>query len=243
MSRGKKSNNSKKTNFRFRNRKIKFREADYVDKHYIRYGKAVIPIYLESIDDLYMKHDYKKLALSDELCNYIEEIAYIIPLKYPIVLEIHCPEISEREQIRIKKVIKNNYGMEIDDRDYDIRVANRKSISLLALGAFIFISTYAIEPYVMKFVSEFLYIAGWVALWEMCEALMLNNSEKRTERINKLQLYDSEVKFVFDIDDRSARILEDLENLGDTSDSFKNVDIIINNSTVQKQENNNEDNK
>ena len=44
---------------------------------------------------------------------------------------------------------------------------------------------------------EFLYIAGWVALWEMCENLMLNNVEKRTERIYKLQLYDSEIKFVF----------------------------------------------
>lgn len=235
----------KKNKFRFRNRKIKFREADYVEKHYIRKGKAVIPIYLESIDQLYMKHDYKKLALSDELCNYIEEIAYIIPLKYPIILEIHCPEITEREQIRIKKVIKNNYGMEIDDRDYDIRVANKKSLSLLLLGALIFISTYALEPYLMKFLTEFLYIAGWVALWEMCEALMLNNAEKRTERINKLQLYDSEVKFVFDTDDTTKRILEDLESLGDTSNSFSNVDIIINNSTVQKENkeksNNNEE--
>ena len=49
----------------------------------------------------------------------------------------------------------------------------------------------------MEFLVEFLYIAGWVALWEMCESLMLNNAEKRTERINKLQLYDSEIKFVF----------------------------------------------
>ena len=227
----------KKNKFRFRNRKIKFREADYIEKHYIKNGKAVIPIYLESIDDLYMKHDYKKLALSDELCNYIEEIAYIIPLKYPIILEIHCPDIPEREQIRIKKVIKNNYGMEIDDRDYDIRVANRKSISLLFLGALIFLSTYALEPYLMKFVTEFLYIAGWVALWEMCEALMLNNAEKRTERINKLQLYDSEVRFVFDSDEKTKRILEDLESLGDTSDSFSNVDIIINNSRAEKKDN------
>ena len=64
-----------------------------------------------------MKHDYKKLALSDDVCDYIEEIAYIIPLKYEIILEIHCPRIDEEEQSRIKKVIKNNYGMETDDRD------------------------------------------------------------------------------------------------------------------------------
>ena len=186
-----------KDKFRFKNRKIKFREADYVEKHYIKDGEAVIPIYLKSIDELYMKHDYNKLALSDEVCNYIEEIAYIIPLEYRITLEIHCPEISEAEQLRIKKVIKNNYGMEIDDRDYDIRIANKKSLSLFFLGALILIASYALEEYLMEFLIEFLYIAGWVALWEMCESLMLNNAAKRVERINKLQLYDSTIKFIF----------------------------------------------
>ena len=111
-----------KSRFIFRNRKIRFREADYVEKHYIRDGKAIIPIRLNSISELYMKHDFKDLDLSDEVSAYIEEIAYIIPLKYPIVLELHCPEISEDEQQRIRKVIKNNYGMDIDDRDYDVRV-------------------------------------------------------------------------------------------------------------------------
>ena len=97
-----------KSRFIFRNRKIRFREADYVEKHYIRDGKAIIPIRLNSISELYMKHDFKDLDLSDEVSAYIEEIAYIIPLKYPIVLELHCPEISEDEQQWIRKVIKNN---------------------------------------------------------------------------------------------------------------------------------------
>lgn len=186
-----------KPKFRFKNRKIKFREADYIEKHYIRDGKAIIPIHLNSIDELYMKHDHIKLAMSDEVCNYIEEIAYIIPLKYPILLEIHCPEISEEQQLRVKKVIKNNYGMEIDDRDYDIHVANRKCISLFVLGILILILSYALENILLEVFLEFLYIAGWVALWEMCEVLMLNNAAKRTERLYKLQLYDSEIRFVF----------------------------------------------
>lgn len=186
-----------KLKFRFKNRKIKFREADYIEKHYIKDGKAIIPIHLDSINELYMKHDQKKLALSDEVCDYIEEIAYIIPLKYPIILEIHCPEITEDQQLRIKKVIKNNYGMEIDDRDYDIHVANRKCISLFFVGILILILSYALENILLEVFLEFLYIAGWVALWEMCEVLMLNNAEKRTERLYKLQLYDSEIKFIF----------------------------------------------
>lgn len=186
-----------KPKFRFKNRKIKFREADYIEKHYIRDGKAIIPIHLNSIDELYMKHDHIKLAMSDEVCNYIEEIAYIIPLKYPILLEIHCPEIPEEQQLRVKKVIKNNYGMEIDDRDYDIHVANRKCISLFVIGILILILSYALENILLEVFLEFLYIAGWVALWEMCEVLMLNNAAKRTERLYKLQLYDSEIRFVF----------------------------------------------
>ena len=37
------------------NRKIKFREQDYIEKNYIRAdGKAVIPIYLKSVDDIYI---------------------------------------------------------------------------------------------------------------------------------------------------------------------------------------------
>lgn len=187
-----------KSRFIFKNRKIRFREADYVEKHYIRNGKAIIPIRLNSINELYMKHDYNDLDLSDEVSDYIEEIAYIIPLKYPIVLEIHCPEISEEQQQRIKKVIKNNYGMDIDDRDYDVRVANQKSVFLFILGTILLLAAIAIEGKISEFVEEFLYIAGWVAIWEMCENLLLNNAQKRTERLNKLQLYDSEVTFVFD---------------------------------------------
>lgn len=186
-----------KSKFRFKNRKIKFREADYIEKHYIKDGKAIIPIHLNNINELYMKHDHKKLALYDEVCNYIEEIAYIIPLKYPIILEIYCPEISEEQQLRVKKVIKNNYGMEIDDRDYDIHVANRKCISLFFMGLVFMLLSFALHDKVTQFVVEFFSIAGWVALWEMFEVLMLNNAEKRTERLYKLQLYDSEIRFAF----------------------------------------------
>jgi hypothetical protein len=87
--------------------------------------------------------------------------------------------------------------MEIDDRDYDIHVSNKKSLTLFIMGILILILSYALENLILEVFLEFLYIAGWVALWEMCENLMLNNVEKRTERVYKLQLYDSEVKFVF----------------------------------------------
>ena len=41
-----------------KNRKIKFSELNYVEKNYMQKGKAVIPVKLDKISDLYMNHDY-----------------------------------------------------------------------------------------------------------------------------------------------------------------------------------------
>ena len=87
--------------------------------------------------------------------------------------------------------------MEIDDRDYDIHVANRKCISLFFMGLIFMLLSFALNGKVTQFVVEFFSIAGWVALWEMFEVLMLNNAAKRTERLYKLQLDDSEIRFAF----------------------------------------------
>lgn len=181
------------------NKKIKFREKDYVERNYIRDdGKAVIPIKLESIDNLYMKHDYKKLVLSDDVADYIEEIASIIPFKYDIVLEFHCHQISDDEQERIKKIVKNNFGMEIDDIDYENRMSGYISIILFIVGIAILIIAYALEGKILELIDELLFIAGWVVLWDMMESIIFTNNERKIKRLNKLQLYDSKVEFVFD---------------------------------------------
>ena len=116
---------------RTKNRKIKFSEKDYFEKHYLKDGKGVIPITINKVEDLYMKHDYKKIDLSDQLSHYIEEMAYIVPIEYEIVLEIHSPEIPLEEQARIVKTFKSNYGMDIDDIDYTFFALTIKKFGLI----------------------------------------------------------------------------------------------------------------
>ena len=181
-----------------KNRKIKFSEKDYFEKHYLKDGKAVIPITIDNVDDLYMKHDYRKIDLSDQLCNYIEEIAYIVPIEYDIVLEIHSPEISEERQERIRKNFKVNYGMDIDDRDYEIKMSNLKAFIMFLIGVFLMFLAYALKPYIWDVLSEIIVIAAWVPLWDMIEIVTLENKDLKVERLNKLQLYDAQVTFVFD---------------------------------------------
>lgn len=183
-------------------RTIKYSEKDYVEKNYIKDGKAIIPIKINKLSDLYMKHDYLNLDLSDEVSDYIEEIAYIIPRKYAINLEIHyCDEISEKQQERIKKVFKSNYGSDIDDIDYELRIHNYKSIILFLIGTlFVFLSFIFnnITDYIFEFVSEFFMISGWVFIWDMVETISIRRTGLLNKRLNKLQLYDAEITFISD---------------------------------------------
>ena len=180
-----------------KNRRIKFSELNYVEKNYMQKGKAVIPIKIEKISDLYMKHDYKQMELSDSVCDYIEEIAYMIPINTDIVLEIHCPEIDEELQEKIKKNIKNNYGMEIDDNEYDLSINNRRALIFAIVGIGLLVINALIENFGGIF-SDFLSVVWWVAIWDMVEILAVENQEIKWKRLNNQQLYDSNIKFDFD---------------------------------------------
>ena len=184
------------------NHKIRYSEKDYVEKNYMKDGKAVIPIKINKLDDLYMKHDYLKLDLSDEVFDYIEEIAYIIPTNVNIVLEIHYhDEISNNQQQRIRKVFKANYGSDIDDIEYDLRMHHYKAILYFLFGAFFIFMSFIFNNLTFAFagfIAEFFMISGWVFIWEMVETFSIKRSELISKRINKLQLYDAEITFVFD---------------------------------------------
>lgn len=184
------------------NHRIRYSEKDFVERNYMRDGKAVIPIKINKLDDLYMKHDYLKLDLSDQVFDYIEEVAYIIPRNIDIVLEVHYhDEISNNQQQRIKKVFKSNYGSDIDDIYYDIRMHNYKSIVLFLFGAFLIFMSFIFNNLTFalaEFIAEFFMISGWVFIWDIVETISIKRSELITKRINKLQLYDAEITFIFD---------------------------------------------
>lgn len=181
-----------------KNRRIKYNEEVYIEKNYIVDGKAVIPVELENTDDLFMKHDFKKYELSDEVCDYIEEIAYMIPMNTDIVIELHCPKVDDEMQIKMIKAIKNNYGMDIDDMDYDISKINSKSIIYGVVGILILIINLITEPILGEVFSNFICVVWWVAIWEMVELQTIEKSDAKWKRLNYQQLYDSEITFVFD---------------------------------------------
>ena len=166
-------------------------------------------IKLEKIEDLYMKHDFKQMELSDSVCDYIEEIAYMVPINTDIILEIHCPEIDEELQNKIKKNIKNNYGMEIDDNEYDLSVNNRRALNFLIVGI-LFLMIHILIENLGRLFADFLSVVWWVAIWNMVEILALENQEIKWKRLNNQQLYDSTIRFVFDDELNDGEIEENI---------------------------------
>lgn len=181
-----------------KNRRIKYNEENYINKNYMVNDKAVIPVDLEKVDDLFMRHDYKKYEMSDDVCKYIEEIAYMIPLDVDIIIELHCPEVDEEKKQRMIKAIKNNYGMEIDDIDYDISRVNTKSIMFCLVGLIILILNLITEKYIGAVLSNFICVVWWVAIWETIELQTIEKADLKWKRLNHQQLYDAEVTFIFD---------------------------------------------
>ena len=149
------------------------------------------------IDDLFMKHDYKKYEMSDDVCKYIEEIAYMIPLDVDIIIELHCPEVDDEKKQRMIKAIKNNYGMEIDDIDYDLSRVNTKSIIFCLVGLIILIINLITEKYIGPVLSNFICVVWWVAIWETIELQTIEKADLKWKRLNHQQLYDAEITFIF----------------------------------------------
>jgi len=187
-----------KRNARRKNRKIKFSEDEYIEKQYYVDGKAVIPVKLDKVSDLYMLHDYKQVELADSVCAYIEEIAYMIPINTDIVLEVHCPKVDLATQERMVKSIRNNYGIEIDDIDYEMFLANRRSLILAVIGFVLLVLNILLEKYVGSIVSNFLCVVWWVAIWDMIEIQTMDKSDNKAKRLSYQQLYDAQITFVFD---------------------------------------------
>lgn len=181
-----------------RNRKIKYNEENYIKNNYMVGSKAVIPVLLDDIDDLFMKYDYKKNELSDDVCKYIEEIAYMIPMSTDIIIELHSPFVDDKTRERIIKAIKNNYAMEIDDVDYDIKKVNGRSLIYGAIGIIVLIINLITEEYIGPVLSNFICVVWWVAIWEMVESQTVDKGDLRWKRLNYQQLYDAEIVFKFD---------------------------------------------
>ena len=133
----------------------------------------------------------------EKLYIYIEEIAYMIPINTDIIIEIHCPRVSKEMQEKMENSIRNNYGIEIDDVDYEMMIQNRRALIMFIFGIILLAINILIERYVNPVLSNFICVVWWVAIWDMIEIITIEKSDNKFRRLNYQQLYESKIEFVF----------------------------------------------
>ena len=78
---------------------------------------------------------------------------------------------------------------------------NYRAILYFLFGAFFIFMSFILNNLtftLVEFIAEFFMISGWVFIWNMVEIFSIKRPKLISKRINKLQLYDAEISFIFD---------------------------------------------
>lgn len=168
----------------------------YMNQHYIKDEKAIIPIYITNIDDIYISYDEQKQVLRPELISYIEDIAYYVPYDISIVLEFSGYSFKEEEKVRLLENITNQFGMKTHDMEVELNYNAKKAIKLFVVGSIVLAISFMIRTLqYTNYVSEILSIIGTFSIWEFVNTIWFERKEKRVNKLNAGQLSVCTVTF------------------------------------------------
>ena len=135
-------------------------------------------------------------VLKQEFIDVIERRASIIPLDYPLVLEIHNNNFSSEEKIIIRKLIKNHFTFISINKEAELKRLKQKSAYLLLAGITMLIISLLIKKIeIMGIIFEILNILTWVGVWE-CTSLVLFDEDNIKEEIIKYK-HLSKIRVVY----------------------------------------------
>lgn len=186
--------NSKKTIFR-QNKRIKYDAKKYLKKVINKNGEAVLPIKLNNKEEMFNKHDPRGLTLSEDIINYIEEVAYDVPYDNDIVFEISCPNLSRIDKEKMTDVIKLYYGLEIAGIDEDLKITKRKSTTMWIIAIISILLMFASYKWMDSSFMELLLIAVWFSVWEAIDEMIYTQSDLNYNRMDAEQIYSCKVIF------------------------------------------------
>lgn len=171
-------------------------EQEYMDAD----GYAVIDVSLYDGLTLYDPMSLgKQRDLNQEIYDFIEQKAYIIPAQIPLKIRFHGNALSDAEQNEIRRLLSEHYTVVLHDKIWDKRNNRHKLFGMCAVGI-AFLSLYfffALKREDGLFL-EILSVIGSFALWEAADCFILERKEINAELLNTAQHLTQEVEFVLD---------------------------------------------
>lgn len=137
-----------------------------------------------------------KTVIRQELYDYIERKASFIPLDYPLVLEIHCSNLTSEEKILIRRIIKNHFSLETITKEMELKAIKRKSRFFLICGIIGFaILDLAYILDVFPYINEVISFIASFSIWEFAELLIFEQDDLNEDYIQKKHL--SKIRIVY----------------------------------------------
>ena len=168
----------------------------YMNQHYIKDEKAIIPIHITNLEELYISYDQKKQVLRPELISYIEEIAYYVPYDISIVLAFSGYSFTQEDKVKLMENITNQFGMKTHDMDVELNYNTKKAMKLFFIGSIVLAISFMIRAlHYMAYISEILSIIGTFSIWEFVNTIWFERKEKRVNKLNAGQLSVCTVTF------------------------------------------------
>lgn len=138
-------------------------------------------------------------VLKAEFIEVIEKRAEIIPLDYPLVLEIHNKTFSAEQKITVRKLIKNRFTFISINKEAELKRIKQKSYYFLILGIVTFIIAMLLCNIKLLIpIYEILYFIASFSIWEFGELVIFEQDDLKEEIIKYKHL--SKIRVVYDKD-------------------------------------------
>lgn len=168
----------------------------YINRHYIKDEKAVIPIHIHDIGELYVSYDLQRQIFNPDMISYIEDIAYYIPYDYSIVLEFSGISFTEEEKEQLMENVTDQFGMKTHDMDVELNYNTKKAMKLFLIGSIVLAISFIIQTMnYTAYISEILSIIGTFSIWEFVNTIWFERKEKIIDKMNAGQLSACTVAF------------------------------------------------
>ncbi len=176
---------------------IEFDDQTYIHRQYIDGNRAIISLRIENMDDMIHPLSSKKRPiLNNDVAEYIEKCVDDIPFYYPIIIKVEKEDFTDDEEILVKRLIHNYFGLELSDRVADLEFNRWKSIILFIIGVvIIFLSFVLMNLGLSSFIVEMVSIFGTFAFWEFADSLVLERNELKIKKLNAGQLATARIIF------------------------------------------------
>ncbi|MCH3907003.1 MAG: hypothetical protein LKE39_12200 [Sphaerochaeta sp.] len=181
--------------FWFKNLKAYERSVEKIFQYqeYDDQGRIVISVKPETLFE--KLNGNPRAELDRDLFSYISERAFLIPLRYSLVVRF-IGTYSQEEQATIRTLFKHHYDEQLMEKADELNINAGKAGMLAIIGAVLLLISYGVLHLTTNsLVTQVLSIASSFAMWECVDTFFLARRSIRDDMMNIIQLAFSDVQF------------------------------------------------